>query len=138
MNGNLYSCKAIKYFVSDNKFSSTVLLLEAAVNRCSMYCLFTEIFENSQAPESELLFSKTTCKIYKITCFYLIIISSLHEYLHVNFHITSTGPYKGIKIPGAINYVVLSATMVGRRKKFFTLNRLKRLEKLNICRRQVM
>ena len=92
VNGNLYSFKAIKYFVSDNKFSSTVLLLEAAVNRCSMYCLFTEIFQNSQAPESELLFSKTTCKIYKITCFYLIIISSLHEYLHVNFHITSAGP----------------------------------------------
>ena len=39
---------------------------------------------------------------------------------------------------GATNYVVLSATMVGRRRKSLISNRLKRLEKLNICRREVM
>ena len=39
---------------------------------------------------------------------------------------------------GAINYDTLWATMVGQRRKFFISNRLKGLEKLNICRRQVM
>ena len=39
---------------------------------------------------------------------------------------------------GATNEEVLLATMVGRRRKFFILNRLKRLEKLTICRKQVM
>ena len=39
---------------------------------------------------------------------------------------------------GATNYEILSATMVGRRRKCFISNRLKGLEKLNICRRQVM
>ena len=39
---------------------------------------------------------------------------------------------------GSTNYKILSATMVGRRRKFLMSNRLKRLEKLNICRRQVM
>ena len=39
---------------------------------------------------------------------------------------------------GAINYEILSPTMVGRRRKFFISNRLKGLGKLNICRRQVM
>ena len=39
---------------------------------------------------------------------------------------------------GAINYVPLSATMVGQRRKFFISNRLMRLEKLNTYRRQVM
>ena len=39
---------------------------------------------------------------------------------------------------GATNYYILSATMAGRRRKFFISNRLKRLEKLNICRSQVM
>ena len=39
---------------------------------------------------------------------------------------------------GSTNYKILSATMVGRRRKFLISNRLKRLEKLNICRRQVM
>ena len=34
----------------------------------------------------------------------------------------------------AINYVILSATMVARQRKFFISNRLKQLEKLNICR----
>ena len=38
----------------------------------------------------------------------------------------------------AINHEVLSATMVGRRRKFTTSNRLKGLEELNISRRQVM
>ena len=36
---------------------------------------------------------------------------------------------------GARNYEILSATMVGRRRKFCIS---KRLEKVNICRRQVM
>ena len=40
------------------------------------------------------------------------------------------------KIMGATNYEVLST--VGRQIKFFISNRLKRLEKLNICRSQVM
>ena len=39
---------------------------------------------------------------------------------------------------GPINYVLLSTTMVGQRRKFFISNRLMRLEKLNIYRRQVM
>ena len=39
---------------------------------------------------------------------------------------------------GATNQEILPATMVGRRRKFFISNRLKRLEKLNICRRQVI
>ena len=39
---------------------------------------------------------------------------------------------------GATNYEILSATMVGRQRKFFTSNRLKRIEKLNICRRQAV
>ena len=34
----------------------------------------------------------------------------------------------------AINYVILPATMVARQRKFFISNRLKQLEKLNICR----
>ena len=38
----------------------------------------------------------------------------------------------------ATNYEILLATMVGRRRKFPISNRLKRLEKLHICRRQVM
>ena len=42
------------------------------------------------------------------------------------------------KSEGAINYVILSATMVGQRRKLSISNHLKRLEKLNICRRQVM
>ena len=36
---------------------------------------------------------------------------------------------------GATNYKILSATMVGRRGKFFISNHLKGLKKLNICRR---
>ena len=39
---------------------------------------------------------------------------------------------------GTTNYVILLATMVGRRSKFFILNRLKPLQKLNIRRREVM
>ena len=39
---------------------------------------------------------------------------------------------------GATNYVILSATMVSRRRKFLISNRLKELEKLNICRMEVM
>ena len=39
---------------------------------------------------------------------------------------------------GGTNYVILSATMVSRRRKFLISNRLKQLEKLNICRREVM
>ena len=42
------------------------------------------------------------------------------------------------KFWGSTNYEILSATMVGRLRKFFVSNRLKQLEKLNICRRQVM
>ena len=42
------------------------------------------------------------------------------------------------KSEGAINYVILSATMVGQRRKLFISKHLKRLEKRNICRRQVM
>ena len=38
---------------------------------------------------------------------------------------------------GTTNYVILLATMVGRRSKFFILNRLKPLQKLNIRRREV-
>ena len=38
---------------------------------------------------------------------------------------------------GDTNYVILSAFMVGRQRTFFILNRLKWLEKLNICRREV-
>ena len=38
----------------------------------------------------------------------------------------------------ATNYVMLLATMDGRRRKFFISNRLKRLGKLNICRRDVI
>ena len=38
---------------------------------------------------------------------------------------------------GATNYE-MSATMVRGRRKLFTSNRLKGLEKLNLCRRQVM
>ena len=36
---------------------------------------------------------------------------------------------------GAMNYEILLATMVGRRKKFCISNRLKRLKKFNICSR---
>ena len=36
---------------------------------------------------------------------------------------------------GATNQEILSATIIGQRRKFFISNRLKRLEKLNICRR---
>ena len=39
---------------------------------------------------------------------------------------------------GATNNKVLSATMVGRRRKFIISNRLRGLEKLNIYRRQVI
>ena len=39
-------------------------------------------------------------------------------------------------VQGTTNYEVLSATMVGQ--KFFISNCLKRLEKLNICGRQVV
>ena len=42
------------------------------------------------------------------------------------------------KSGGATNHELLLATMVGRPRKFFISNRLKALEKLNICRRQVM
>ena len=38
----------------------------------------------------------------------------------------------------ATNYVILSATMVGRRRRFLISNCLKRLEKLYICWREVM
>ena len=38
----------------------------------------------------------------------------------------------------AINYEILPVTMVDRQRKFFISNRLKRLEKLNICRGQVI
>ena len=41
-------------------------------------------------------------------------------------------------LEGATNYVILSVTMVSRRRKFFISNRLKRLEKRNICRRKVI
>ena len=36
------------------------------------------------------------------------------------------------------NYVILSATMVGRQRKFFISSRLKGLEKLNIRWRELM
>ena len=36
---------------------------------------------------------------------------------------------------GSTNYEILSATMVGQRRKFFISIRLKGLDKLNICRR---
>ena len=36
---------------------------------------------------------------------------------------------------GGQNYEILPATMVGLRRKFLISNRLKRLEKLNICKR---
>ena len=39
---------------------------------------------------------------------------------------------------GNNNYEVLSATMVGQQRKFFISNRLKRLENLDICGRQVV
>ena len=39
---------------------------------------------------------------------------------------------------GATNYEILSVTMFGQQRKFFISNRLKRLEKLNICRTQAM
>ena len=52
----------------------------------------------------------------------------LHKQAHRN----------GKKSMGATNYEMLSATMVGGQRKFFISNRLKGLEKLNICRRQVM
>ena len=39
---------------------------------------------------------------------------------------------------GATNYEILSATMVGQRRKFLISNRLKQLEKLNIYRREEM
>ena len=39
---------------------------------------------------------------------------------------------------GATNFEILSATMVDRRKTFLISNRLKGLEKFNICRRLVM
>ena len=39
---------------------------------------------------------------------------------------------------GTTNYVLLSVTMVGRRRKFSISNCLKRLEKLNICRMEVI
>ena len=41
-------------------------------------------------------------------------------------------------VGGNTNYEVLSATMVGQQRKFFISNRLKRLEKLDICGRQVV
>ena len=41
-------------------------------------------------------------------------------------------------LKGNANYVILSATIVRRRRKFFTSKRLKRLEKLYICWREVM
>ena len=56
-------------------------------------------------------------------------------------------PVEMKKIPGgrggggggeATNYVMLLATMDGRRRKFFISNRLKRLGKLNICSREVI
>ena len=39
---------------------------------------------------------------------------------------------------GSSSYEIFSATMVGQRRKFYISNRLKQLEKLNICMRQVM
>ena len=39
---------------------------------------------------------------------------------------------------GATNYEILSAATVGQQRKFFISNRVKRLEKFDICRRQVM
>ena len=39
---------------------------------------------------------------------------------------------------GATKYELLSATIVGWQRKFLISNRLKRLENLNICRRQVV
>ena len=39
---------------------------------------------------------------------------------------------------GATKFEILSVTMVGRRRKFLISNRLKGLEKFNICRRWVM
>ena len=39
---------------------------------------------------------------------------------------------------GDTNYVILSATMISRRRKRSILSRLKRLEKLNVCWREVM
>ena len=39
---------------------------------------------------------------------------------------------------GATNHEILSATMVGQRRKFLISNRLKQLEKLNIYRREEM
>ena len=38
---------------------------------------------------------------------------------------------------GATNYEILWASMVGQQRKCFISNRLKQLEKLNICKRQV-
>ena len=38
---------------------------------------------------------------------------------------------------GATKFEILSATMVGRRRKFLIPNRLKGLEKFNTCRRWV-
>ena len=39
---------------------------------------------------------------------------------------------------GATNFETLSATAVGRQRKLLISNRLKGLEKLNICRRWVL
>ena len=39
---------------------------------------------------------------------------------------------------GVTTYEILSSTMIGRRKIFFMENGLQRLEKRNICGRQVM
>ena len=38
----------------------------------------------------------------------------------------------------ATNYEILSAPMVGRRKKISVSKRIQRIEKPNICRRQLM
>ena len=44
----------------------------------------------------------------------------------------------GVEGEGASNYGILSATMVGRQRKFFVSNCLKVLEKVYICKIRVM
>ena len=64
--------------------------------------------------------------------------NSQHKWVFANIYEESQARRNEKNSGEATNQEVLSATMVGRRRKFFILNRLKRPEKLNICRRQVM
>ena len=78
-------------------------------------------------------------KMFRVT-FSLI---TLYKQVHVKILVFLWRPVEMKKIlgrggGGATNYEILSATMIGWRRKFFISNRLKGIEKLDICRSQVI